>query len=96
MFYKRENGEQWHGQGTDIGLDGKQILVKHDSTYVRVHTCRITHAIISDQNEIHRANHDYKKNSGNNQRKSSQLKSRATEIDRSEEDYQRNLLIIVI
>ena len=37
MFYKRENGEQWHGQGTDIGLDGKQILVKHDSTYVRVH-----------------------------------------------------------
>ena len=61
-----------------------------------MHTCRITHAIISDQNEIHRANHDYKKNSGNNQSKSSQLKSRATEINRSEEDYQRNLLITVI
>ena len=75
MFYKRENTEQWHDPGTVIGQDGKQILVKHGSTYVRVHTCRITCAINSDQNEIHRTTHIYWKNSGNNESKSHQLKS---------------------
>ena len=84
VFYKRENSEQWHGAGTVIGQDGKQILVKHDSAYVRKHICRITHAINSDQNEIHRRNHDYRKNSGNNESKSSQLKYRAIEIDSSD------------
>ena len=52
---------------------------------MRVHTCRITDAINSDQNEINRTDHDNKKNSGNNERKSSQLKSRAIEIDSSDE-----------
>ena len=46
-----------------IGEDGKQILVKHGSTYVRVQTCRITDPINSEQNEIHRSNHNYRKNS---------------------------------
>ena len=69
VFYKRANSEQWHDLGTVIVQDGKQILVKHGSTYVRVHACRITHAINSDQNEIHRTNHNYRKNSGNNESK---------------------------
>ena len=43
MFYKRENNEQRHCPGIATGQDGKQILV-------RVHTCRITHAINNDQN----------------------------------------------
>ena len=50
-----------HGPGTVIGQDGKQILVKHGSNYVRVNTCRMKRAINSDQNEIHRTNHDYRK-----------------------------------
>ena len=50
VYYKRENNSQWHGPGTIIGQDGKQILVKHGSVYVRVHACRITHAIDNDNN----------------------------------------------
>ena len=61
VFYKRENSKQWHGPGTVTGQDGKQILVKHGSNYVRVNTCRMKHAINSDQNKIHRTNHDYRK-----------------------------------
>ena len=128
---KKEKSEQWHDPGTGTGQDGKVILVKHRSTYVRVHTFRITHrdgsrtaatskmklfviivngfqpltiitkcsildvpavldpplthAINSDQNEVHRTNHNHKKNSGNNESKSSQLKSGAIEIDSSDE-----------
>ena len=63
-----------------LGQDGQQILVKHGSTDVRAHTCRITCAVNSDQNEIHRTNHNYRKNFGNNESKSSQLKSRVIEI----------------
>ena len=85
MFYKRKNSEQWHGPGRVIGEDGKQILVKHGFTYVRVQTRRITHPINSDQNEIHRTNHDYRKNSGSNETKSSQMKSRDIAIDSSDE-----------
>ena len=55
-------------------------------------TCRITDAINSDQNEIHRTNHDYRKHSGNNESKSSQLKPRAIEIDSSEKELSEDLL----
>mgnify|MGYP001795813812 CR=1 FL=1 len=62
VYYKRENSNQWHGPGTVIGQDGKQILVKHGSTYVRVHSCRLTHAVECDQNEItDKSNHDISK-----------------------------------
>ena len=47
---KRENNSQWYGPGTVIGHGSKQILVKHGSVYVQVHTCRITHAINNDNN----------------------------------------------
>ena len=50
VYYKRENNSQWHGPGTAIGQDGKQILVKHGKVFVRVHACRITHAIDNDDN----------------------------------------------
>ena len=41
VFYKRNNSEKWKGPGTVIGQDGQQVLVKHGSTYVRVHPCRL-------------------------------------------------------
>ena len=40
---KKEKSEQWHDPGTVTGRDGKEILVKHRPTYVRVHPFRITH-----------------------------------------------------
>ena len=40
-MYKRNDSKEWHGPGTVIGRDGKQVLVKHGGTFVRVHTCRL-------------------------------------------------------
>ena len=45
VYYKRNSDEQWHGPGNVIGMDGKQVLVRHGGTYVRVHTCRLQHAV---------------------------------------------------
>ena len=67
VFYKRENNKQWHGPGTVRGQGGKAILVKYSSTNIRIHTCLITHAINSDQNEILRQYHNYRSNSGTNE-----------------------------
>ena len=41
VYYKRNNDDEWHGPGTVIGMDGKQILVRHGGEYVRVHICRL-------------------------------------------------------
>ena len=51
-------------------------------------TYGIRRAINTDQNEIHRTNHNYRKNSGNNESKSSQLKSRAIETDSSNKELE--------
>ena len=39
MFYKRANKIAGKGQATVIGKDGKQILLKHGSFYVTLHSC---------------------------------------------------------
>ena len=55
VFYKRENVPAWKGPGVVIGQDGQTILVKHGSTYVRVHPSRITHEyaeVNSNQSEM--------------------------------------------
>ncbi|CAL4059344.1 unnamed protein product [Meganyctiphanes norvegica] len=41
VFYKRNNEQRWRGPGIVIGRDGKQVLVKHSGTFVRVHTVRL-------------------------------------------------------
>lgn len=41
VYYKRNDSNAWKGPGTVLGQDGKQILIKHGSYYVRVHPCRI-------------------------------------------------------
>ena len=42
VYYKRNDGQKWHGPGQVIGFNGKQVLVKHGGTFVRVHTTRLT------------------------------------------------------
>ena len=41
VFYKRANNTTWKGPGTIIGTDGQQVLIKHGSFYVRVHSCNV-------------------------------------------------------
>ena len=41
VYYKRQAEQKWRGPGTVIGQDGQQVLVKHASSYVRVHPCNL-------------------------------------------------------
>ena len=41
VYFKREGRDAWHGPGSVIGQDGQQVLVKHGSTFVRVHPCNL-------------------------------------------------------
>ena len=51
LYYKRNNNERWHGPGTVIDQDHKQILVKHGNDLVRVHCSRLLH--VDTQNKEH-------------------------------------------
>ena len=42
VYYKRDKSDRWQGPGKIIGLDQKQILVKHGSQIIRVHEIHIT------------------------------------------------------
>ena len=42
VYYKRANNRRWKGTANVSGQDGQQVLVKHDSHYIRVHSCRLT------------------------------------------------------
>ena len=41
VFYKRKSDDTWKRPGTVIGQESQQVLVKHRSTYVRMHPCRL-------------------------------------------------------
>ena len=58
VYYKRNNSNEWKGPGTVIGRDGKQVLVKHGSIYVRVHVCRLASSTAHEkpQNNIDNMN----------------------------------------
>ena len=65
VYYKWENNSQWHGPGTVIGQDSKQISVKHGSVYAHVIACRITHAIDNDDSNRSNSIWDTAKNATN-------------------------------
>ena len=39
VYYKQKDDSYWKGPGTVIGQDGQPALLKHSSSYVRVHPC---------------------------------------------------------
>ena len=59
VYYKRNDSAQWHGPGIVIGRDGKQVIVKHDGMFYRVHACRLTRVPVGEtdinQNEDKRS-----------------------------------------
>ena len=42
VYYKRMDTKSWKGPAVVLGQDGKQVLVKHQGVYIRVHPCRLT------------------------------------------------------
>ena len=40
VYYKRGK-DAWKGPGAVIGQEGQQVLIKHSSSYIRVHPCNI-------------------------------------------------------
>ena len=41
VYYKRADSERWHGPAKIIGKDSQQYLLKHASSTIRVHPCRL-------------------------------------------------------
>ena len=48
VYYKRKDSAEWHGPGVVIGIDNKQVIVRHGGTVVRVHTARLVGAPCED------------------------------------------------
>ena len=44
LYFKRNDSNQWKGPETVLGRENKQVLVKHDGVYIRIHACRLLHA----------------------------------------------------
>ena len=41
LYYKRQTDKHWKGAVTVIGQKNQQVLIKHGSTYHRIHPCRL-------------------------------------------------------
>ena len=44
VYYKREKSSKWQGTAKVLGRENNQLLIKHGSSYLRVHPCRLLHA----------------------------------------------------
>lgn len=51
VYYKRNDCNVWRGPGVVIGRDGKQVLIKHGGSIVRVHVCRLVSSQMSGENK---------------------------------------------
>ena len=54
VYYKQKDNNYWKGPGTVIGQDRQQVLVKHSSSYVRVHLCQLQLINNMEENELER------------------------------------------
>ena len=41
VYYKRDKFKTWKGPATVIGQNGQEVLIKHASSTIRVHPCRL-------------------------------------------------------
>ena len=42
VYYKRDNWNEWKGPNKVSGQNGNLVPVRHDSTYYKIHPCRIS------------------------------------------------------
>lgn len=53
VYFKRKDDHEWHGPGKVIGQDGRMILIRNQSTWVRVHPCRVINAHVAEEQVKH-------------------------------------------
>ena len=41
VYYKKNDSQYWKGPATVIGIDNKQVFIRHGGIYVRVNTCNL-------------------------------------------------------
>ena len=51
VYHKKRNSNHWKGPGT-VGQDGQHVLVKHSSTYIRVHPCQLQLLNTAEEQEL--------------------------------------------
>ena len=69
VYYKQKDNNYWKGPGTAIGQDGKQVLVKHSSSYVRVHQCQLQLINNIEENELKRRESEFKEQENQTKKK---------------------------
>ena len=50
VFYNRKDDPKWHGPGTVIGRDGKQVFVKHGGIYIYIYILERIYVGLSTKN----------------------------------------------
>ena len=51
VFYKRNDIDMWLGPGKIIGIDGKNILIRHQANVLSVSPCRVAHRAIANMQD---------------------------------------------
>ena len=108
VYYKRLNSKRWHGPGTVIGKEGKQVFVKHGGTYLRVNPCHLKQvheksSLLNDTtNEVVNSNENADIQLSESDQENSLLKDTSNEVvnsndnadtELSESDKENSLLI---
>ena len=54
VYFKRMNSKEWYGPARVIEQDSQRVLVRNDSTYIKLHPCRcqLTHKNSNNQQEL--------------------------------------------
>ena len=55
VYYKRLDSPKWKGPASVLGKEGQQVLLKHGGRYIRVHPCRLTHAVQSQKANVNQS-----------------------------------------
>ena len=88
VYYKRHDSKRWHGPGYVIGQDGQHVLVRHQSTWVRVHPCRL---MLINQGQLQNETNE---NHGNKENQVIERKSNSDTFEEENyEDVENNLEI---
>ena len=80
VYYKRDADDKWRGPGVVVGIDGKQIFVKHGGAYIRVHVCRLQRIQQAGEDSVSGNQSQVSENNSSvseNQSRASENKSRA-------------------